>query len=194
MTYSFKLFNKRNITNNTRNGFTLVETLVAVAVLMIAIAGPLSISNKALTSALYARDQSIASFLAQEEMEILKNARDNSSTATGQLPANLLLCTQASPCDVDMNNYSGTLGSISCTTPACQQLYFSLSKGYTHDNSGSDTTKSIFSRYFYVTTGKQPDGVTIEPDDYIATVIVSWNQGTTPNAITLRSELVNATR
>jgi Tfp pilus assembly protein PilV len=58
-------------------GFTIIETLVAVTILMIAVAGPLVVASKGLNAALYARDQVIASYLAQESMEAIKNQRDN---------------------------------------------------------------------------------------------------------------------
>lgn len=66
-----KYFNIKN------KGFTLVETLVAIAILMISIAGPLTIANKSLTAAVYARDQVEASFIAQEVVEKIKNDRLN---------------------------------------------------------------------------------------------------------------------
>ncbi|OHA16307.1 MAG: hypothetical protein A2830_00175 [Candidatus Taylorbacteria bacterium RIFCSPHIGHO2_01_FULL_44_110] len=58
-------------------GFTIVETLVAITVLMIAIAGPLVAANKSLTAALYAKNQMTASFLAQEAMELIKETKNN---------------------------------------------------------------------------------------------------------------------
>ena len=68
-----KSFIKRN-TKNT--GFTLVETLVAIAILMIAIAGPLTVAEKGLSAAIYARDKLIGSYLAQDGMEAIKNIVD----------------------------------------------------------------------------------------------------------------------
>ena len=68
---------KSFIKRNTKNaGFTLVETLVAIAILMIAIAGPLTVAEKGLSAAIYARDQMMASYLAQDGMEYVKNVVD----------------------------------------------------------------------------------------------------------------------
>ena len=61
----------------TRSGFTLVETLVAIAILMIAIAGPLTVAEKGLSAAIYARNQLMASYLAQDAMESIKNVVDS---------------------------------------------------------------------------------------------------------------------
>ena len=58
-------------------GFTLIETLVAITVLVLAITGPLQIASNALYSAFYARDQITAYFLAEEAIEYIKNTRDS---------------------------------------------------------------------------------------------------------------------
>src|SRR6185369_6180494 len=68
-------------TNTTHSGFTIIETLVAIAILMIAIAGPLTVAQKGLTSSIYARDQMIASYLAQDAIEYVKNVRDSDKLA-----------------------------------------------------------------------------------------------------------------
>ena|SRR3989344_2445689 len=54
--------------------FTLIETLVAISILMIAVASPLTIAQKGLASAIYAKDQIIASYLAQDAIEYIINA------------------------------------------------------------------------------------------------------------------------
>src|ERR1035437_9310157 len=65
----------------TSSGFTLVETLVAIAILMIAIAGPLTVAEKGLSASIYARDQLMASYLAQDAMESIKNVVDSNELA-----------------------------------------------------------------------------------------------------------------
>lgn len=58
-------------------GFTLIETMVAVSILTLAVAGPLFTANRALVAAAIARDQLTASYLAQEGVEYLRAMRDN---------------------------------------------------------------------------------------------------------------------
>jgi hypothetical protein len=57
-------------------GFTLVEALVAISLLMVAISSPMYISQKGLSASMFARDQMTASFLAQDGIEAVKNIRD----------------------------------------------------------------------------------------------------------------------
>jgi type II secretory pathway pseudopilin PulG len=67
-----KTFSKPKFTT----GFTLVESLVAISILMVAIVTPMTIAQKGLGSANYSKDQMTASFLAQDALEFIKNKRD----------------------------------------------------------------------------------------------------------------------
>lgn len=64
-------------------GFTLIETLVAIFILTIAIAGPLTIASRSLNSALIAKDQMTAQYLAQDAIEYIRYARDTNSLHGG---------------------------------------------------------------------------------------------------------------
>ncbi len=57
-------------------GMTLVETLVAVSILTVAIVAPMTLTMQSLSAAYYARDQVIASNLAQEAIESVRAVRD----------------------------------------------------------------------------------------------------------------------
>jgi prepilin-type N-terminal cleavage/methylation domain-containing protein len=59
-----------------KNGFTLVETLVAIAILLIAVVEPLSIVSGSVATANLAKDQVSAYYLAQEGVELVRNVRD----------------------------------------------------------------------------------------------------------------------
>lgn len=57
-------------------GFTIIESLVAVSVLMIAVTGPLALAARGLSYSQYAKDQITAFYLASEAIEAVKNIRD----------------------------------------------------------------------------------------------------------------------
>ena len=69
------------INKTTKRGFTLIETLVAVLLLATALAGPLTIASKSLTTALVAKDQIIAFYLAQDAVEYVRFIRDSNQLA-----------------------------------------------------------------------------------------------------------------
>lgn len=60
-----------------KKGFTLLETLVAIAILLIAVVGPMSIIGGSLSQISTVRDQTIAVNLAQEGIEIVRQKRDS---------------------------------------------------------------------------------------------------------------------
>jgi type II secretory pathway pseudopilin PulG len=168
--------------------FTLVETLVAIAILMISVSGPLAVANKALTAALYAKDQSTASFLAQEEMEIIKNVKGNNIIQGGGQSNQWLgsvLSSCNGKCDITVSS-SGSFNKIN-NRSSSYPLYVDSQYNYNHDGNG---TKTIFSRYFSLT---EVGGNNCNPSssECQVTVIVSWNEGTVSNAVTLSSEILN---
>jgi prepilin-type N-terminal cleavage/methylation domain-containing protein len=58
-------------------GFTLIEAMVAVTILTLSIAGPMTAANRAVVAAETARDQLSASYLAQEGVEYARAIRDD---------------------------------------------------------------------------------------------------------------------
>ena len=67
-----KNINKQKLTE----GFTLIESLVAVSILMIAIASPMTLAQKGLATAILSKDEMTAGFLGQDAIEAVRNARD----------------------------------------------------------------------------------------------------------------------
>lgn len=66
----------RNATYNVAGGFTLVETLVAISIFTGAILGLLSFSAGSIGDNNYAKNKLIATYLAQEGAEYMRNLRD----------------------------------------------------------------------------------------------------------------------
>jgi type II secretory pathway pseudopilin PulG len=58
-------------------GFTLVETLVSITVLLLVIVGPITAAQKGIQRAYYANEQLSAVFIAQETIEAVRQLRDN---------------------------------------------------------------------------------------------------------------------
>jgi prepilin-type N-terminal cleavage/methylation domain-containing protein len=62
---------------NKQGGFSLVETLVAISVLLIVVVGPMTISMRTAKSTSFASEQVQAFFLAQEGLELAQKVRDD---------------------------------------------------------------------------------------------------------------------
>ncbi len=63
--------------NKQTTGFTLLETIVAVTVLVTAIIGPFSLASQTIKAQSIAKNQLIAANLAQEGIELFRNYRAN---------------------------------------------------------------------------------------------------------------------
>jgi prepilin-type N-terminal cleavage/methylation domain-containing protein len=63
--------------HTTQSGFSLIETLVAISILLIVMIGPMTISSSAARSTSFSSEQVTAFFLAQEGAELSQKIRDD---------------------------------------------------------------------------------------------------------------------
>ena len=149
------------ITYQPQRGFSLVETLVAISILLIVIVGPMTISVTASRSTSFASEQVIAFFLAQEGAEIAQKARDdllldvfagNSSNAwaafTDSSSSGVYdFCFNATGCGLELaTDATGSIPApVDCDSGNNCTLYLDTSSGdvrsrYTYDASGNEAT------------------------------------------------------
>lgn len=114
-----------------RRGFTLVETLVAITILLTVIIGPMTIAQKGMQQAYFAGDQTTAVYLAQEAIEAVQKLRDdvaltefadykvNGSNGNGNTLSwydNLYSkCKLSTGCDVDFQSGSPVFDNKDCS-------------------------------------------------------------------------------
>jgi prepilin-type N-terminal cleavage/methylation domain-containing protein len=180
--------------HSTQRGFTIIETLVAITVLMIAIAGPLAVASKGLFGADLAKDQMIASYLAQESMESLKNIRDNNIYNGSDWLSGIGTCTRNSPCDVSAidgvsNNPSVVNG---CNGPLPCPIYLETN-GYGHVN-GAGARATKFTRYLYVHDTQSYTDACTSSDECSVAVEVYWTEGNLSYSIVLSSQITSSIR
>lgn len=63
--------------HSRQSGFSLVEVLVAVTILLMVVTGPMTIVSRANNSTAFATEQATAFFLAQEGLELAQKGRDD---------------------------------------------------------------------------------------------------------------------
>ena len=59
-----------------KQGFTLMEAIVAITVITVGIVGVLSLVSQTISSSTFSKDKLVAAYLAQEGIEIVRNIRD----------------------------------------------------------------------------------------------------------------------
>ncbi|HEU4677298.1 MAG TPA: prepilin-type N-terminal cleavage/methylation domain-containing protein [Candidatus Paceibacterota bacterium] len=168
------------------HGFTLVETLVAITVLLLVIIGPITVAQKGIRAAYYANEQVTAVFLAQEAVEAIRELRDDAALAAydnpgggdtwnwiGALPPD---CTDGTGCAFDITSHAFE----SCALDNNCELKVTAAGAYNYEAGGTD---SGYVRRVYVTAAA--------PDAIDVTVSVTWTSttfgGGTPRTITLET-------
>jgi competence protein ComGC len=131
---------KKQFAGNLSKGLTLVETLVAISVLLMGVVGPMVIYSQSITSTRYAGDQITAYYLAQEAIELVKHELYSEFNSGGSWFSSLPNCSFGSSidkCTITIPN--GTIcrsGSCSSFDP---RLYLDTNNLYTHTNTGIPT-------------------------------------------------------
>jgi len=159
------------MTYKNTTGFTFIETLLAIFILSVAIAGPLTLASRSLGAALIAKNQTIAYYLGQDAIEYLRYARDTSCLAGGVspcvAPSWVSTCSSANGgCQVDSTN--DTVTATSCEVSGCPMLKYDTGTfrfGY------SSGTNSLFKRTIVIAPLNVSGGVTKE---FQIVVTVEW--------------------
>jgi len=165
---------KRLKTKNMR-GFTLVEMLVAITVLLVGIASPLTIASKGLFAARVARDQMVASYLASEAIDYVRAVRDTNALQGSNWLSGLGPCDTGNGCKIDVvqGNVSGCGGSCDV---------FNLYQGsYQYAGQGIPTT---FQRIIRVDE-------TVSEQEATLSVTVNWQSGFITRSVTMEETLLN---
>lgn len=135
-----------------KTGFTLIETLVAISILLIAITGPLGIVASSLKSSYFARDQITAFYLAQEGLEFVRNFRDTNSLKN--LSTNTSWLTDSTPSSpYSLGAYTLNSGTYELNRGDTRSTVYTMN-GYdlNSTNSGINLTSGAFGDVYYDST------------------------------------------
>lgn len=182
MTYNPHIGNA-SIRKKILGGFTLIETLFAVLILAIALTGPLTIAAKAFNSALVAKDQTIAFFLAQDAVEYIRFKRDTTALRNEAWLTGLSACFSASnPHGCYIDSRQDTIAA--CASSGCPSMRFNTAEGWYSYSSGDNAT--IFTRTVTLAT------VANNADEENLTVKVTWRDvGNVLRSVTVREDITD---
>ena len=142
-------------------GFSLIEALVAITVLVFGIIGPLTLAQMSLRSFPQIRDRITAEYLAAEGMEVIKNIRDEALIKDpGSGFPNFTPCQGAQGCYVDATqpdyfefvggSWKLKNGTLTVCPVSCPKIKYYAANGSYNYSSGVD---QVFTRRIFITVG-----------------------------------------
>lgn len=166
---------------NAPRAFTLIETFVASAILLVSLAGPLSIAAQALRTAYYARDQVTAFYLAQEGLEYVRAKRDQNYLASPSQPwMNGLLtgeiCSNGDVCTIDFPHFTHKV----CPSGICAPLLVDQDTFLFNTDQG---LQSLYTRKLSI--------VVVSADEVTVQVTVSWVSAGINRSFTISENFFN---
>jgi len=181
------------ITLNKR-GFTLIETLVAISILLLSILGPMTFAAQGIQNTYYARDQIVAFYLAQEGIELVRAKRDDNALSgaaswltdiTGSTG-----CDSADGCGVEVQNQDVFVPCGASPGYANCRMYY--------DASGVSSPSSHRGIYVLPAGGgvattfvRRIQVQSVSANEYDVVSVVSWQTARLTKTITVRSKIFN---
>ena len=172
--------NNKNIKKNNKfqKGFTLIETFIAITILLISISGPLFLVTKGLSVSKASKGQITAMYLAQEAIEYIRNERDaNLLNNKSWLDGDISYCLNQK-CKIDSPEQEIT----SCGVSGCDNLNYNQSSylyGYT---AGGEVSR--FKREIEIKE--------VSPNKEVEIIVdMFWTDGPNSKTFTVKERLLN---
>jgi type II secretory pathway pseudopilin PulG len=181
--------NKKQLKLSNQKGFTLVETLVGISVLIVAITATFTAAQAGLSSSIESKDQVIAYFLGQEAVEAVRNARDDNAlmgqawlTGVSQVVADPCFFGKACTYDGQTKVFTACpSGPGSCQNLKQNRDSQSSTFGmYGYDNSWSSTQ---FRREIQL--------LSVNADEVTLTVTMYWSKGIISKNFVIKESILN---
>jgi len=167
--------------NKEKKGFTLIETLIAITILMISVAAPLSLAAKGLEVTRLAKKQIVAFYLAQDAFEGVKNIIQSNklqgySMSDDSILHNLTDCISNS-CIIDTLSSSDLGSNIKKYNGEKLYKFYGSNNdfyGYQTYHSSWSGKESSYKRYFRIIDKTSNDRKGIDYDQIKLIVTVEW--------------------
>ncbi len=191
----------KDIFKKQKRGFTVVEAMVAISILLLSITGAFTVAQSSLQSTSYAKNKTAAYYLAQEGLEYIRHLRDNNGLKmlkdrTGTVtwldgfakPGAGNPCSDSAPCYVDSTNEIGS-EPIVCPESGCPLFYLNVATGqFQYVDKHDLTVPSTFRRTITII----PQSIDASTDDQVRVrVVVDWDQNGVPRSLEVSENLYN---
>lgn len=120
-----------------KKGFTLIETIIALAVITSAVVGPFSLATKGILNASFAKNKIIAANLSQEGIELTRKIRENN-----------ILASRSWDAGISSGSWQADIFSSDLSPFAGVPMLFDSTTGIYSQTSGSPT---VFTRKIIIT-------------------------------------------
>ena|SRR3989344_1201206 len=170
----------------TSSGFTLVETLVGVTLVLTTMLGPFVLAERSIFQASITQNQIIATYLAQEGIEFIRNTRDNNFLQGNNWinGSSLNNCLNSNGCYVDPLASGGAPKINQCSgNDGCPVVSYNSTTGY-YTHSGFDLAPTPFVRT--VKIDKLPGN-----DEAEVEVTVNWQERSGPKSFVMTENIFN---
>ncbi len=167
-------------------GFSLVETLVAVSIVLIVIVGPMTLSSRTAKSSTFATEQVQAYFLAQEGLELVQKLRDEytlqyfttpqqSATPWASFKTAVGTCSGVNGCGLVWDTEDdGELNTpVSCSGTSCR-LYVTTDEERSRYNHTAVGEITPFTRKIFIEIDSSP---TVANREVYVRSEVTWRTG-----------------
>lgn len=173
---------KKTKNKNRNSGFTLLETLGALSVLILAVAGPLTLASYVLRSASVSQNRLVAFYLGQEAIEYVRNLRDsNAINGEANWLNGLDACISPNNCAVDLKH------NLIKDIALCPKLKYDSTYGFYNCDDGSDSTFSRSIQLSPVNTSIYEGKIY----EYKITVTTSWQERFGIRSFALEEHILN---
>jgi prepilin-type N-terminal cleavage/methylation domain-containing protein len=168
---------------SSQKGFTIIESLVAISIIVAVIIGTTGAVQKGLASYQFSKDQITAFYLAQEGFEQIRNIRDNNVLNERDWLAGLAqtssdACWFGELCAVEP---AVTSAATRCAVGGCDPLREDTDTGWYGYNASWPVTR--FTRQITLSQ--------VNSAEITVAVTVSWNQGGASRSFEARENLLN---
>jgi len=170
--------------NIKQKGFTLIESLVSITILIVVISAAFSAAQSGISLSTFSKNQVVAFYLASEGVEQIRNMRDENGLKGQGWLANLASgpsdpCFFGKTCTIDtINNIISSCSGDFGSCPLLKQDPNTGFYGYT-----SNWTDTLFRREIKLNS--------INANEVSVTVRMSWSQGLLNRQFQIRENILN---